>query len=67
MVATLRIVSTDAASQGPFVVINAEDFDQAVHKLYGEEEVCGADEPAQEPQSDAAPKRRGRQSKTLTE
>ena len=35
-VETVRIVSTDPATQGPFVEINATDFDEAVHKLYVE-------------------------------
>lgn len=31
---TVKIVSSDPKSQGPFVEINAEDFDDAVHVLY---------------------------------
>lgn len=34
--ATMRVVSTDEASQGPFVVINSADFDPAVHTPYGQ-------------------------------
>lgn len=33
---TVRVVSTDAASQGPFVVMDKKDFDPQVHKLYQE-------------------------------
>lgn len=32
--ATVKVVSTDPASQGPFVIINEADFDEAVHELY---------------------------------
>jgi len=32
---TVRIVSTDLASQGAFVEINEDDFDASVHTLYG--------------------------------
>jgi hypothetical protein len=31
---TVRVVSTHPESQGPFVEINEEDFDKAVHKLF---------------------------------
>jgi hypothetical protein len=31
---TVRVMATDPASQGPFVVINAADFDPAVHELF---------------------------------
>lgn len=31
---TVKVKSTDPESQGPFVVINAADFDEAVHKLH---------------------------------
>lgn len=34
--ATVRVVATDPASQGEFVVINAADFDTAVHQLFGD-------------------------------
>lgn len=33
---TVRVVSTDEASQGPFVVMNKRDFDPEVHTLYEE-------------------------------
>lgn len=58
-VATLRVVSTDPASQGPFVLINSEDFNEAVHTLYVE-----SSEPAEQTQE---PKRRGRPPKSQTE
>jgi hypothetical protein len=48
----LRVVSTDAASQGPFVWINPGDFDPAVHTLYVEGE---------------APKRGRKKTQPLTE
>jgi hypothetical protein len=31
---TLRVISTDPATQGPFVIINAADFDPARHELF---------------------------------
>lgn len=34
---TIKIRSSDLASQGPFVIINASDFDSAVHEVYDEE------------------------------
>jgi hypothetical protein len=34
---TIRIKSTDEASQGPFVVINSEDFDADKHELFDAE------------------------------
>ncbi|TNC78269.1 hypothetical protein FHI69_02945 [Janthinobacterium lividum] len=34
---TIKIVSTDPASQGPFVVINKSDFNPDVHELYGDD------------------------------
>lgn len=30
---TLKIKSTDPKTQGDFVIINAEDFDPAIHEL----------------------------------
>jgi hypothetical protein len=33
---TVRVVSTDPASQGPFVVINEADFDSALHELFSD-------------------------------
>jgi hypothetical protein len=42
---TLKVKSTDPESQGPFVLINAADFDEAVHKLH---------EPEPEPEPKAA-------------
>ena len=33
-VETVRVVAQDPASQGPFVTINAVDFDEAIHTLY---------------------------------
>lgn len=35
---TVRVVATDPASQGEFVVINAADFDPEQHQRYGEAE-----------------------------
>lgn len=32
--AIIRVKSTDEASQGPFVLIEAEDFIEGVHELY---------------------------------
>lgn len=31
---TIKVKSTDPKNQGPFVLINAEDFDEKVHKRY---------------------------------
>ena len=31
---TIRIVSKDPEQQGAFIVINKEDFDEAIHVLY---------------------------------
>lgn len=31
---TVRVVAADPEAQGPFVVINESDFDEAVHTLY---------------------------------
>ena len=45
--ATVRVVATDPASQGEFVVINAADFDPAQHRVYGQAETA----------PEAAPKR----------
>ena len=39
---TFKIVSTDPASQGPFVVINKSDFNPDVHELYGDDNDLGA-------------------------
>ena len=39
---TIKIVSTDPASQGPFVVINKSDFNPEVHELYGDDQDLGA-------------------------
>jgi hypothetical protein len=52
----MRVVSTDPASQGPFVVINVADFDPAVHTAYAEPETAAQDSAAAEPK----PQRRGR-------
>ena len=49
----MKIKSTHPASQGPFVLINDEDFDPACHQLFVE----GT---AQENVQGDAPKRRGR-------
>jgi hypothetical protein len=32
--ATVRVVATEPELQGPFVIINERDFDEAVHTLY---------------------------------
>lgn len=34
---TIKIQSSDPASQGPFVIINVADFDPAIHQPYDEE------------------------------
>ncbi|OEZ92192.1 hypothetical protein JAB9_47590 [Janthinobacterium sp. HH107] len=39
---TLKIVSTDLRTQGPFVVINKSDFNPDVHELYGDDNDLGA-------------------------
>ena len=36
---TLKIVSTDPNTQGPFVVINKSDFNPDVHELYGDQDL----------------------------
>ena len=36
---TLKIVSTDPHTQGPFVVINKSDFNPDVHGLYGDQDL----------------------------
>ena len=36
---TLKIVSTDPHTQGPFVVINKSDFNPDVHELYGNQDL----------------------------
>jgi hypothetical protein len=51
---TLRVVSTDESSQGPFVVIDAAAYDPEVHTLYD----------ASQPQQPA--KRRGRPPKVTS-
>lgn len=59
----MRVHSTDAASQGPFVVINAQDFDPSVHQPFNEQPTAPtvlvpADEQPTAPTVE--PKRRGR-------
>jgi hypothetical protein len=54
--ATLRVVATDEASQGQFVVINADDFDPAIHQLFEEQPTA----PDEIPVNASTPKRRGR-------
>lgn len=39
---TIKIVSTDMRTQGPFVVINKSDFNPDVHELYGDDNDLGA-------------------------
>ncbi len=34
---TIKVQSSDPASQGPFVIINVADFDPAIHQPYDEE------------------------------
>jgi hypothetical protein len=46
---TVKVVSTDPASQGPFVVINAADFDPTVHKPFEEEPAADAPRKARAP------------------
>lgn len=58
-VRTVRVVSTDPASQGPFVILNAADFDPARHVLF--------DESAPVEVAQAAPRRRGRPPKLKSE
>lgn len=36
---TIKIVSTDPHTQGPFVVINKSDFNPDVHELYGDQDL----------------------------
>ncbi|NHQ93311.1 hypothetical protein [Janthinobacterium lividum] len=36
---TLKIVSTDLRTQGPFVVINKFDYNPDVHELYGDQDL----------------------------
>ena len=36
---TLKIVSTDPNTQGPFVVINKSDFNPDLHELYGDQDL----------------------------
>ena len=55
--ATVRVVATDPASQGGFVVINAADFDPELHQRY--DEAAAAAEAATDAAAEAAP-RRGR-------
>lgn len=52
---TVRVKSTDPASQGPYVLMNEGDFDPQIHALYEDElaEVEADPEPDQ-------PRRRGR-------
>lgn len=54
---TMRVVSTDEASQGPFVVINAADFDPDIHDPY---EQTGVGQDADSGSPAEAPRRRGR-------
>jgi hypothetical protein len=41
---TLKIVSTDPHTQGPFVVINKSDFNPDVHELYGDQDLGASTE-----------------------
>lgn len=43
---TLKIVSTDPHTQGPFVVINKSDFNPDVHELYGDQDLGAPSERA---------------------
>lgn len=36
---TIKIVSTDLRTQGPFVVINKSDFNPDAHELYGDQDL----------------------------
>jgi hypothetical protein len=56
---TLKIRSTDEASQGPFVIINKDDFDPAVHEALDPVDVIADDSS----ETEAAPARRGRKPK----
>ena len=57
--ATIRVVATDEATQGPFVVINAADFDPAVHQPFEQQPVAQDKNPGEA----SAVKRRGRPQK----
>jgi hypothetical protein len=61
---TLRIVAAHPASQGPFVVINARDFDPALHVAYQDDQQPAQAE--QQPAAEAPPKRRGRPPRNTT-
>lgn len=39
---TIKIVSTDPTSQGPFVIIDRANFNPDVHELYGDDQEPGA-------------------------
>ena len=41
---TIKIVSTDPYTQGPFVVINKSDFNPDVHELYGDQDLGASTE-----------------------
>lgn len=43
---TVRVVSTDPASQGPFVIINATDFDGRAHQIFEDHEPEAETHPA---------------------
>lgn len=43
---TLKIVSTDPHTQGPFVVINKSDFNPDLHELYGDQDLGAPSERA---------------------
>ena len=61
--ATMRVMSTDEATQGSFVVINAADFDPAIHTPFD-------GHPAEAPADaggPAEPRRRGRPRKQTQE
>ena len=36
---TIKIVSTDLRTQGPFVIINKTDYNPDVHELYGDQDL----------------------------
>lgn len=52
---TVRVKSTDPASQGPYVVMNEGDFNPQIHALYEDETVIVEADPELN-----QPKRRGR-------
>jgi len=61
IIETVRVMPTHP-SQGEWVIMNASDFDPAVHRLYG-----AAPLPDASPQPAEMPRRRGRPPKYLNQ